>query len=507
MQIDKMSTQLRLRTSWEAIDLGFSLARRWFLPLWLMWLAPALAISALALLSIDSVFLALLLIWWLQPLYERPLLHFLSRALFGEYPSVKRELGNYWRLVRPQLLQSILWRRFNPGRSFVEPVVLLEGLGGKARKKRLNVLGIGLSGTAIWFGILCWLFARSLDVSQMTLLYLMVPQEWNLWFMDNVLGAIFNGHWQDLHWLGWLVWLLSTSLMAPFYVAGGFALYISRRTHLEGWDIELAFRRMVNRHHRQQRKGTNGSATLAVVLLLVPLLCPLSSHGAEPSAQQLEDKALIEEITSQAEFGKIETRERWRPIERDKPKSDSFFKKFDKWFAWIKEVMPALGLFLKVVIISALVALVIWLLMRFTNWLDWMNLPVRKQRRKKPPTSLFGLELSRDSLPDNISETALALLDKGQIRDALSLLFRAALSHMIHHSELPIGDSSTEGECLRLAKAHRPAGELNYFRQLTDTWLLLAYAHQAPSPELTRELCLDWPRHYGEQQPGGEVAS
>ncbi|MCV6604518.1 MAG: hypothetical protein OIF34_04375, partial [Porticoccaceae bacterium] len=61
--------------------------------------------------------------------------------------------------------------------------------------------------------------------------------------------------------------------------------------------------------------------------------------------------------------------------------------------------------------------------------------------------------------------------------------------------------------CLRLAQRHRPAAELGYFRQLTNTWLLLAYAHQPPTAEHTRELCHNWPQHYRDNTPaesGGE---
>ena len=505
MQIDKMSARLRLRSSWEAIDLGFSLARRWFLPLWLLWLVPALCVSALSLTLIDSVFGALLLIWWLQPLYERPLLHFLSRALFGEYPTLRHELRNYWRITKPQLLPTLLWRRFNPGRSLVEPVVLLEGLKGKARRKRLNVLRIGISGTAVWFGILCWLFGRTLDGSQLTLLYMLVPEEWNLWFAENIFSNILNWrYWQDLHWLGWLVWLLSTSLIAPFFIAGGFALYISRRTHLEGWDIELAFRQLVSR--QQQRTATNnkGATTVLLLMLALPLISSNHCEAAEvtaqqPSQQQIDDKALIDRITAQPEFGEIDTHRVWEAIKKKEESTDkATLTSLDELFAWIKEVAPAIGLFIKVLLVLAIAALVIWLLVRFTSWLDWLQLPARKQRRKAPPSSLFGLELNKDSLPDSVADVALALLNDGQLRNALSLLFRATLSHMVHYSQLPISDSTTESECLQLAQAHRPASELNYFRQLTNAWLLLAYGHQPPSIELTRELCHNWPQHYHE---------
>ena len=211
----------------------------------------------------------------------------------------------------------------------------------------------------------------------------------------------------------------------------------------------------------------------------------------------MNDKALIDKITAQPEFGEIETRRVWEPIKKEKEQSDeSSLKTLEQWFGWIKEVSPLLGLFLKVIFILAIAALIIWLLIRFTSWLDWLELPVRKKRHQAPPSSLFGLELNKDSLPENIVEAALKLLDNGQLRDAVGLLFRAALSHMVHHSQLPVSDSYTEGECLRLAQQHRPASEVNYFRQLTETWLLLAYAHQPPTIKLTRQLCHSWSQHY-----------
>ena len=39
-----------------------------------------------------------------------------------------------------------------------------------------------------------------------------------------------------------LSFVLIMAAVAPFYCAGGFMLYISRRIELEGWDIEICFR-------------------------------------------------------------------------------------------------------------------------------------------------------------------------------------------------------------------------------------------------------------------------
>ena len=38
--------------------------------------------------------------------------------------------------------------------------------------------------------------------------------------------------------------MFAICVVEPLYVAGGFGLYLNRRTELEAWDIEIAFRRI-----------------------------------------------------------------------------------------------------------------------------------------------------------------------------------------------------------------------------------------------------------------------
>ncbi len=45
------------------------------------------------------------------------------------------------------------------------------------------------------------------------------------------------------------------AIVEPFYVAGGFALYLNRRTALEGWDLEVALRRMGERAQAASRSA------------------------------------------------------------------------------------------------------------------------------------------------------------------------------------------------------------------------------------------------------------
>ena len=66
-------------------------------------------------------------------------------------------------------------------------------------------------------------------------------------------------------WISECLLLLALSIVAPFYVAGGFALYLTRRTELEAWDIEISFRRIRDQHLAE----TSGVRQRAVVPTLV----------------------------------------------------------------------------------------------------------------------------------------------------------------------------------------------------------------------------------------------
>ena len=99
MQIEKMTTVLRPRNNWEAIDLGFYMGHFWFLRLWLLWMLTALPVFIICQLFLyKHPDLAGLVIWWLKPVYELPLLFFLSRAMFGEYLQIKDIRKNYFRI-------------------------------------------------------------------------------------------------------------------------------------------------------------------------------------------------------------------------------------------------------------------------------------------------------------------------------------------------------------------------------------------------------------------------
>ena len=109
MDLDKISVVIRPRNAWEGVDLGFAMARRWFLPLWGLWLVVAVPLYLLfSLLLPESEWLAaIMFVWWLKPLLEPPLLFWMSRAMFGDPPERRMMLRQWWRIVWPQLMVNL----------------------------------------------------------------------------------------------------------------------------------------------------------------------------------------------------------------------------------------------------------------------------------------------------------------------------------------------------------------------------------------------------------------
>ena len=78
-----------------------------------------------------------------------------------------------------------------------------------------------------------------------------------------------------------VVYLAAITAMEPFYVGAGFALYLNRRTLLEGWDIEIAFRRIAERQQAASKISPVVASLLLGLVLSVMLLAPAPSLAAE----------------------------------------------------------------------------------------------------------------------------------------------------------------------------------------------------------------------------------
>lgn len=489
MQLDAISAKIRSRSPWEGVDLGFVMARHWFPQLWGLWwitAAPVVLLSLFLFWMLDSASLVTVAIWWFKPLYEPMLLYWLSRRLFGEELSLGEVLREWRRVLLPRLLANLTLYRFSVNRSFFMPVSHLERLRGKERRKRLRVLK-GNQSAGGWLTIVGVHIESALGFGFLVLVLYLLPDSLLPEDLFEALGD--EQHW--VMWLNYLFWLFSLSVFAPFYVAGGFALYLTRRSQLEAWDLELAFRQMEPRFKRKSGRFPESIlASLLIALLLLPA-APDSQAASSPPDQE-ESQQIITEILADDVFGEKKERSFWRYIgERGGSESES-----SSSLSWLDvELLAKLFEYLAWLAVIVGVGMLIYYL---GGLLDW--LPQGKRRRESgggKPTVLFGMPISPDSLPEDIPTAIRQLLEGGRIRQALSLLYRATLVRLVHDCQLRIPDSATEGECRALVAASRPDPEADHFSRLTNLWIRCAYGHSDPEAQQVLALADSWQGLYG----------
>ena len=519
MKVEDLAIKLRNRSYWEAIDLGFALSRQWFFRLWGAWLIAALPVFILTMTIIYFInneaaqSIIFILFWWCKPLYEQPLLYILSRQLFSEPITLRDIFKNYFQVIKPQLPALLLWRRFSLSRSFNNPVAMLEGLTKKERRNRLNVLHSQQSSASQWLTIVCLHLELILYLSALIFIFALIPSELNNGFTfwellgeeSNVFFLITN-----------IAYFVAISIIAPMYVSAGFALYITRRVKLEGWDIELAFKRMKNRLDKQKQvipksKSKPSASPLASTLTFIPLLTgllfvsfssnPSYADNNEPLSIE-ESKTTIEKVLLHDDFGRKITKKQWTYVGSDLDENEDESKWLEEFLdnlfgnLFDGDVGTALKIF-ELIIWLAVAALVLWLVYKYSHWLNWITTPSSKKRRAHTiPNTVLGMDMKKESLPDDVLDTFTTLVNAKQYREALSLLYRATLSAIVHAGDIEIPTSATEQECSNMVSSKRNKDESKFFRSLTQAWIMLAYADREPNMETLANLRDEWKKHY-----------
>jgi hypothetical protein len=110
------------------------------------------------------------------------------------------------------------------------------------------------------------------------------------------------------------------------------------------------------------------------------------------------------------------------------------------------------------------------------------------------PSHVRELDIRPESLPADIGAAVRAAWLAGQRRAALSLLYRGALSRLVHSLAVPIEDASTEGDCVRLARVTLPADRSAFVARLVLAWQLAVYGNRPVETAAVLALCDDFDR-------------
>lgn len=515
MQLDRIEVVLRPRSPWEAMELGIAMVRRHARPLWRAWFAlslPFLVVANALAWWLDGLIWAGIAMWWLKPLFDRLPLYLLSRTVFGEHPSLRHVLAAPVAFGLRSLLRDLTWARLSPVRSVAMPLRLLEG-GGATRARRRVI--VGSNGAAIGMTLVFLNFEIIFGLALVSAGLLFVPVEF-LGESARAMWALMFEHppmWAQLV-LNLVAWL-ATSLVEPFYVGAGFAFYLNRRTQLEAWDLELAFRQLA------RRLVAMLPLLLAAVLTLSGLLprtasagqaAPAGSpvhvqeagqtqasaqdeddadeddeDGVEPPPLHLLDELLPPDTASDGRFPRSVARAYRDPLLRpkqtvrewqlrDKQKqspSDFNLPWLNALFGTASELLLWLG-------VGVLTSI---LLVTAPRWWPGLWQRLAKKPREQPRVERELLPLATP-LPDDVLSAVRALWTQGQARAALALLYRCSVKRMVELAGTPLPPGATEAECLRLARG-LPAGDArDVFPDVVRVWQHAAYAHRLPDEQV-----------------------
>ena len=211
-----------------------------------------------------------------------------------------------------------------------------------------------------------------------------------------------------------------------------------------------------------------------------------AAPAGDPRADRIEatvDKLRNDPLLS----GKhIEHRLRWKD-DGDEPEKKKRRRDDPSLLAWLASLMRFINDTSRFLLWGIVVVLVALALVGARHVVQ-----LRTFRRAKVASAVShvrDLDVRPESLPDDVGAAAWALWQAGEVPAALSLLYRGALSRLIHKFAVPITASATEGECLDLAQDRLQAPALRYVTQVVRAWQASTYGGRVLSTAMGEALC------------------
>jgi hypothetical protein len=484
---------LRRRSLWEAVDMGLLLWRR-NLGYLILFFAIPFWICAFTLLFVANLGLAELLpgslgnypllcawfvLWWFNPLFDRFVLHVVARRYFEPNVPFRALFQGLGAALCRGLAGDLLWRRFSPWRAAVLSLRVLERGSpsrdertGNRKHWRIAVRKRALAGGGLHFCIF-------LSAWCVLLLWMLVAGE--LLFAYFVSGIFFNSAWNYRVFFGegglylYTLWCVNYLVVESLYVCMGFGLYLNSRVEVEGWDIELLFRKFTARYRKAG----------AFVLLLFGLGLPRLTgvFGQSPGHDPLPPDVgvampveILDEILEQEMEGERKTWGiRFKEGSEDTETIDSLGI---APFPWANFFRVAGAVILRGVLILAIVALVLA-----------CGIFVYR-RRKQPFYSAQPPDTPRTvpapapvSTPEFLLEEAGHSYCRGLIREAWGLCYAASLGALTRYHRIRFPPGATEYRCLALVRRYqgsRQLGPERAFAELIRHWVALAYGGIKP---------------------------
>lgn len=503
MRLDQMTVALRVRSPWQAMDLGLRMVRANARAIWLpyfLFVGSVFIVCNVFAYLIDQLWLGWFLIWWLKPVFDRIPLHVLSHVTFGNYPSFRETLRAPFQWRFGLWFSWLTYRRFSFWRSMSMPIDILEGLSAERLSMRRSVLIGAVSSQMIGLSFICILFENVLMVSAIVLFYMFIPIEYLNHLFENFYTTYFNYDppvWIDL--VLNTLYFLAVAAISPFYVGAGFAAYLNRRTQLEAWDIEIAFKRIATRLRQ--------TSSIVLVSLMLVMSAGLSQHayavetkndgvktlpelfGDDYRAEPKSASEAVKKAYADKDLSPKEKYTAWEPIEKAKKKDKPKRTTIPGLEGMVDFVSGGIAFFAEYGLWLLLALVLSWLIWKSTDWMPWLKDKMPAKRELDALTENEILDL--DTLPTNLSQ-AVRVLWAQQPRAALALLYRGSVEKLSDRLGTPFPPGATEAECVRRSRRLTQSESQEIFQKVVRTWQAAAYAHRVPDSDEFESLLSEW---------------
>lgn len=231
---------------------------------------------------------------------------------------------------------------------------------------------------------------------------------------------------------------------------------------------------------------------LVAAVALAPLVgaaqpeTPFIAAGEAPTRPEV--RKALDKVANDPNLSTVRTINSLRWKQQEPGTGEPWWAPLARWtrglFGWLAESGRAL-----VWVVGAIAAVL--LAVFIVRLVRERGLP-RVPKQLAAPSHVRDLDIRPESLPDDVGASALGLWERGDQRAALALLYRGTLSRLVHVHSVPIRASSTEGECLALARPRLSDSSARYAASLVAVWAGAVYGAQQPAAGAVQALCSEF---------------
>ena len=241
---------------------------------------------------------------------------------------------------------------------------------------------------------------------------------------------------------------------------------------------------------------------LAAAMALAPLAAaaqPAPPEGEVPAREEV--RKALEKVANDPNLAPARTVSTLRWKQREEASEESWWQSWRngvlRWLRGLFGLLAESGRVLMWVLGGLAVAGLLLYLARLARTRGIASAP----KRFVAPSHVRDLDIRPESLPDDVGAAALELWQRGEQRAALALLYRGLLSRLVHVHAVPIRASSTEGECLSLAKLKLAEPSAHYCAELIGVWSAAVYGAREPALATVQRLCAEFAAALGGKVP------